>query len=39
MAADQTDYDVFISYARKDNQPIPDTHPQGWVTAIRDELR
>ena len=38
MAADQTDYDVFISYSRKDNQSIPDTYPLGWVAAIRDHI-
>jgi hypothetical protein len=38
MSADQTLYDVFISYARKDNVPTPATHPHGWVTAIRDHI-
>ena len=38
MSADQTLYDVFISYARKDNAPIPATYPYGWVTAIRDHV-
>ena len=35
---DQTRYDVFISYARRDNAPIPATFPHGWVTAIRDHI-
>lgn len=38
MSADQTEYDLFISYSRKDNRPIPDTFPHGWVTAIRDHI-
>lgn len=38
MSADQTEYDVFISYSRKDNRPIPETYPCGWVTAIRDHI-
>ena len=38
MPSDQTDYDLFISYARKDNKPIPETYPKGWVTAIRDHI-
>ena len=32
------EYDIFISYARKDNHPIPDSYAQGWVTAIRDHI-
>jgi len=38
MSDSQTDYDIFISYSRKDNTPIPATHPRGWVTAIRDHI-
>ena len=38
MSADQTDYDVFISYARKDNVPSPDAFPLGWITAIRNHI-
>ena len=33
MARDQTNYDLFISYARKDNQPDRETGQEGWVTA------
>lgn len=33
-----TEFDIFISYARKDNAPIPATYPHGWVTAIRDHI-
>ncbi len=36
MTTDQTDYELFVSYARKDNKPIPDTYPHGWVTAVKD---
>jgi tetratricopeptide (TPR) repeat protein len=38
MAADQAKYDIFVSYARLDNRPLPDTHPVGWVTALRDHI-
>jgi tetratricopeptide (TPR) repeat protein len=38
MSADQTEYDVFISYARKDNCPIPESLSDGWVSAIRDHI-
>ena len=31
-------YEIFISYARKDNQPIPPTYPHGWVTALHDHI-
>ena len=34
MTTDQTDYEIFVSYARKDNRPIPDTFPHGWVAAV-----
>ena len=37
-SSDQTAYDVFLSYSRKDNAPIPATYPCGWVTAIRDHI-
>ncbi len=30
--------DIFLSYSRKDNVPVPDTFPHGWVTAIRDHI-
>ncbi len=36
MTTDQTDYEIFVSYARKDNRPIPDTFPHGWVAAVTD---
>jgi len=36
--SDQTRYDVFISYARRNNAPILDAFPHGWVTAIRDHI-
>src|SRR4051812_18439501 len=32
-------YDIFISYARKDNRPIPDSYPHGWVTGLCEYLR
>lgn len=32
------EYDIFISYSRKDNRPVPESHPCGWVTAIRDQI-
>lgn len=35
-STDQTEYELFVSYARKDNKPIPDTYPHGWVTAVKD---
>src|SRR5437870_5517864 len=38
MPSDQTEYDLFISYARKDNKPIPETYPRGWVTAIYEHI-
>jgi tetratricopeptide (TPR) repeat protein len=40
MSADQTPYDVFISYARKDNAPAARDagDARGWVTAIRDHI-
>jgi len=38
VSNDQTEYDVFISYARRENQPIPEAFPAGWVTAIRDHI-
>jgi tetratricopeptide (TPR) repeat protein len=38
MSTDQTEYELFISYARLDNKPIPETHSHGWVTAVRDFL-
>ncbi|MBI5424988.1 MAG: toll/interleukin-1 receptor domain-containing protein [Opitutae bacterium] len=31
-------YELFISYARKDNQPQKPGDPRGWVTALRDEI-
>ena len=36
--SDQTRYDVFISYARRNNAPILDAFPHGWVAAIRDHI-
>ena len=36
MSNDQTEYELFISYARLDNKPIPDTYPHGWVTTVHD---
>ena len=43
MTAAAGEYDVFISYARKDNVPIGDA-PEGWVSAVvrliqEDQLR
>lgn len=37
-AHDTGSYDLFISYARKDNAPMPASYPRGWVTAIRDHI-
>ena len=37
-SSDQTEYELFISYARKDNVPILDTYPHGWVTALRNQI-
>ena len=37
-ASDQSTYDLFLSYARLDNQPIPATFPRGWVTAIYEHI-
>jgi hypothetical protein len=36
--AHETQFDVFISYARADNKPIPEDHPRGWVTAIYEHI-
>ncbi|OWK43756.1 tetratricopeptide repeat protein [Fimbriiglobus ruber] len=36
MSLDQTEYELFVSYARKDNRPIPETFPHGWVVALKD---
>ena len=30
--------EIFISYARKDNRPIPETYPHAWVTGLRDHI-
>jgi tetratricopeptide (TPR) repeat protein len=38
MSTDQSDYELFISYARLDNRPIPETYPHGWVTALKDQI-
>jgi Flp pilus assembly protein TadD len=38
MPSDQTEYEIFISYARLDNKPIPETYPHGWVTALNDQI-
>ncbi|MGF6939333.1 hypothetical protein OKW41_008495 [Paraburkholderia sp. UCT70] len=35
---DQTRYELFISYARKDNIAEPGGQTTGWVTAIRDHI-
>lgn len=31
-------YDIFLSYARSDNAPIPPGAPIGWVTALREHI-
>ena len=31
-------YGLFLSSARKDNQPIPETYPRGWVAAIYERI-
>lgn len=36
--ANQTSYDLFLSYSRLDNSPMSESFPQGWVTAIRDHI-
>ena len=38
MSDISTLYEVFISYARKDNRPIPESYPHGWVTGLRDQI-
>lgn len=38
MASDQAEYEIFISYARVNNEPIPKEYPHGWVTALRDYI-
>jgi tetratricopeptide (TPR) repeat protein len=38
MTTAHTAFEIFLSYARKDNQPLPELYPQGWVTAIRDHI-
>ena len=38
MSNEQTDYELFVSYARLDNRPIPETYPHGWVSALRDQI-
>jgi hypothetical protein len=38
MPTDQTENELFISYARADNRPIRETYPHGWVTALRDHI-
>ena len=38
MSTDQTEYEIFISYARFDNRPVPPDYPFGWVTALRDHI-
>ncbi|MGC8493670.1 MAG: TIR domain-containing protein, partial [Syntrophobacteraceae bacterium] len=30
--------EIFISYSRKDNQPVKPGDSKGWVTALRDEI-
>jgi TIR domain len=35
---DQTEYELFIPYARRDDRPIPETYPHGWVTALKDHI-
>jgi hypothetical protein len=37
MQTEQTPYEIFISYSRKDNQPIHPGEP-GWVSALRDHI-
>ena len=37
MPSDHTRYEIFVSYARRDNEPaVPGT--PGWVTALRDHI-
>jgi TIR domain len=38
MSTEHTAYEIFLSYSRKDNQPIPVTATEGWVTALRDHI-
>jgi hypothetical protein len=38
MSDTTTLYEIFIRYARKDNRPIPETDPHGWVTGLRDHI-
>lgn len=37
IQTEQTPYEIFISYRRKDNQPIHPGEP-GWVSALRDHI-
>lgn len=39
MSHDQTEYELFLSYARLDNRPIPETYPLGWVSALKEQHR
>jgi tetratricopeptide (TPR) repeat protein len=38
MSHDQTEYELFISYARLDNRPIPESYPHGWVSALAEQI-
>ena len=38
MTSQHTQYEIFISYARVDNAPIPEGASVGWVTALRDHI-
>lgn len=38
MSTEHTVFEIFLSYSRRDNQPIPVTAEKGWVTALRDHI-
>jgi tetratricopeptide (TPR) repeat protein len=38
MSGRPTEYEIFLSYSRPDNAPIPASAAQGWVTALRDQI-
>jgi hypothetical protein len=38
MSDTNTPYELFLSYSRRDNLPIPATHPHGWVSALCEHI-
>jgi hypothetical protein len=37
MSSEQTQYEIFLSYARKDDMPVAGQN-QGWVRALYDQI-